>query len=267
MSRRDILIMGMAGVSAVAVAACGGSGESTVPSPQSTSPDIRPTAIATPEATTRTPEAAKYPAHNVVATVFYIGEEASDQNAGIDNISTEWESHAPTQFGGVDDPQARTADGLPRKVPKENPFYFALPASEFDDNGPIKGAREASPWAAEASRLPQDDSQSLFKGRWVEVNRVGSNEKTYGQWLDTGPGDDAEAVRDYGYVFGDGEQRPRNQYGLKAGIDLSPTMAAQLGFDIESGSAEVTWHFVDDEDVPDGPWNKYPAIDNKTHWE
>lgn len=211
-------------------------------------------------------EVTKYPKHKVVATVFYVGEPASGANAGIDNISTEWETDARDCFGGLDDPWKRTPDGLPHFAPKENPFYLALPASEVDDNGPIKGAREASPWASEAKNLPDDDSQSLFKGRWVEVSSVNGGRKVYGQWLDTGPGDNPEAVRDYNYVFGDGSQQPKNQYGLKAGIDLSPAMAFQLGFGIKEGSAEVVWRFVDQTDVPDGLWTKYPAITPATHW-
>jgi hypothetical protein len=244
-------------VSLFGMAACGGE---PTPEPGPTTPSVQPS---NPEKHT----ANRYPEHRVVATVFYIGEGASADNAGIDNISTEWESDARKTFGGVDDPNRRTADGLPKHPPKENPFYFALPASEFDDNGPIKGAREASPWAKEAKALPDDDSLSLFKGRWIAVHRAGSDKMVYGQWLDTGPGDDPSAVRDYKYVFGDSKQKPKNKFGLKAGLDLSPAMAHQLGFGIDEGSSDVVWQFVEEKDVPNGLWRKYKAIDKRTHWD
>ncbi len=127
--------------------------------------------------------------------------------------------------------------------------------------GSKPGAREKSPWANEA--VGEEDS--LFKGKWVKVSR---NQSTaYAQWLDTGPtGQDQEAT-DYDYVFGDSNVKPKNHFGLKAGIDLSPTAAYALGFGQNEGSAEVTWSFIDEKDVPDGVWKNYPAIDDKPHWD
>ncbi len=213
-------------------------------------------------------ETRKYPLHrDIVATIFWVGEGATAANFHIANTSTEWEDHAAVRFGGVDNPDKRLKNGLPVGFkPKENPFYVGLPASEYTPKGPIPGAREASYWASAAHELPSDDSQSLFKGRWVEV--TGHNhKKVYGQWLDTGPTDNADVAKDYPYVFGDSSVRPKNHAGLGAGIDLSPTMAYQLGFTNQgAGSAQVNWRFVEPKNVPKGMWTEFPAIDNKTHW-
>lgn len=202
----------------------------------------------------------RYRAHNVNATIFWVGEEASTDNAGIPNTSTEWDSNAGKRLGGVDDPRKRTAEGLPSTfTPKHNPFYIALPASEFDDHGVIAGARRASPWANEHA----SEDKSLFKGRWVKITR--GSKVVYAQWLDTGPSDNGEQVNDYKYVFG--VMRPKNTFGLRAGIDLSPATALKLDINLDVGQANVAWRFIDAKDVPKGIWTKYPAIDNATHWD
>lgn len=263
-TRRDMLRTTTLAGAGLALAACGNTPAHT---PQKTSKQERSL------------PAESYPRHAVMASVFYIGEKASSANHGIDNVSTEWETDARKQFGGTDNPTQRTTRGLP-EIPhlKENPFYLALPASEFGEKGVLPGARERSPWANQAAALPDDDSRSLFKGRWVQVTNPATGETAYGQWLDTGPGDDPDSVRDYGYTFGDSSAQPKNRFGLRAGIDLSPALASHLGIDPANGSAQVIWQFADTQDaewwnpaetlaVPAGPWRDFPAIDNRTHWE
>jgi hypothetical protein len=214
--------------------------------------------IATRREDTSMPE--KYPSHSVTATIFWVGEGADSSNANIDNISTEWDSHADKSFGGIDDPYKRSSKGLPKFKPKQNPYYIALPASEFDHNGLIKGAREHAPWYNGET----GQHASIFKGKWVKITR--NNNTVFAQWLDTGPGDDPTQTRDYSYVFGDSSATPRNKFGLKAGIDLSPTAAHDLGFSMKQGKANVTWRFVEENDVPPGPWLDYPKINNKVYW-
>jgi hypothetical protein len=45
---------------------------------------------------------------------------------------------------------------------------------------------------------------------------------------------------------------PRNDVDPAAGIDLSPAMASFLEID---GVGKVSWRFVDQSDVPYGPWS------------
>jgi hypothetical protein len=216
------------------------------------------------------PETVRFPEHTVTATVFSIGEEASADNAYITNTETAWDSHATDTFGGFDDPENRNPDGLPAGfTPKHNPYYFALPADEYDENGVItvdtpdgpRTSQELSPWADEQI----GDDESLFKGRWIEVRR--GDRTVFAQWVDCGPSDDPDGTRDYGYVFGPSDAVPANQFGLKAGLDLSPSASFLLGFGIEEGGEKVTWRFVGKNEVPDGPWTRFTPIDNKTHWD
>lgn len=215
--------------------------------------------------TTATKPTGGYPVHDgITATIFWIGEPADSSNDNISNVPTAWETNAKAQFGGADGPSSR--DGNPSDVPRnangivtsfrplENPYYFALPAAEYGDNGLIKDAREKSPWREQSV----GDDRSLFKGRWIRITSQGKT--VYAQWLDVGP----NVEDDYDYVFGDGKQKPKNTFGYKAGIDLSPATAFTLGF--KDDKRDVSWQFVDPQNVPDGPWKLYPAINNKTYW-
>ena len=258
LSRRDFLRLAALGTGSLALAGCS---ENLADTPEP------PTF--TPETTDDTPEvpasAENYALHeNITATVFWIGEAADASNDFISNVPTAWDSDAAQRFGGYDGatgPDTSVTD-VPRDengivtefIPKHNPFYFALPAGEFDENGRIPGARERSPWASQV--VPE--GESLFKGRWIMVTN--GQATIYAQWLDVGPNEE----QDYDYVFGDGTQSPENTFGLNAGLDLSPAAATGLGFN--DGGITVSWSFIDAKDVPNGPWKDYPPIDNKTYW-
>lgn len=184
----------------------------------------------------------------ITATCFWGGELPSEENQYISNEPFAWTGNQVKAFGGVDTPDNRDPLNPYHPAgftPLENPFYVALPAAEYDENGLIFMARESSHWWKES--VPE--GQSLFKNRWVEVRQ--GEISCYGQWEDVGPGND----RQYDYVFGNA--RTENEFGLQAGIDLSPAMAICLGADSEhtsSWSGTVSWRFVDQENVPDGPW-------------
>lgn len=211
----------------------------------------RPSVVASPEGA---PQTEKYIAHkDITATVYWIGEGATSDNADISNVPSAWSDYADKDFGGVDLPEGRTFE------PLHNTYYVALPASEFKGDGPRDGAYEAAPW--DHTSLQQ--GESLFKGRWVMIER--GDKRVYAQWQDVGPCADEqpECWTDYDYVFGD-KKEPINQFNQKAGIDVSPDVALALEID---GSDKVAWKFIDEVDVPDGPWKKYPAITNKTNWE
>ena len=208
----------------------------------------------TADSLTETLPAGKYPWHEeIIATVFWVGEEAGEENDFIDNIFSAWMTDWVSAFGGVDTPDERNPQNVFHPAgftPRENSFYLALPASEFDETGVILGAREASPWTEE----PISSEESLFKNRWVEVmvrTPDGKSVSCFGQWEDTGPGFDLQ----YEYVFGNAPVD--NDFGLGAGIDLSPALAICLGAEIPSSwSGEVSWRFADADEVSDGPWRQ-----------
>ncbi len=197
-----------------------------------------PSVTAQQQSTTIVP--AKYPPHqNITATVFWVGEGADSSNDFIHNRSSAWMSDWVTAYGGIDDPNNRCGYLPCDFTPNENSFYFALPFGDNTETG-RKSAKELQiiPWYDE--KIPEN--ASLLKNRWI---KVAHNDKTaYGQWEDVGP----FSENDGAYVFGSAQPTER-----RAGLDLSPAFADALGVD---GRAVVTWQFIDERDVPDGPWKK-----------
>ena len=189
-----------------------------------------------------TAEDPDYPLHrDVIATVFWVGEPASTDNDEIANDESYWDTDWEEHFGGFDDPDHRIADGSRPAAfrPKENPFYFALPYGELAEDDSVKPDVSRVPWY-DGQRIAR--SRSILKNRWIEV-RLGDR-SVYAQWQDVGPfGED-----DRDYVFGDAPPAE-----TRSGLDLSPAAAAALGLD---GRGRVSWRFVPDERVPDGPWTE-----------
>ena len=66
----------------------------------------------------------------------------------------------------------------------------------------------------------------------------------------------SQARDDWRYVF-NGE-RPRPNPNQNAGIDISPAVRDFLGM---KGNADVDWKFVEDYEVPMGPWARWARPD------
>jgi hypothetical protein len=177
---------------------------------------------------------------NVVTTVFWIGEQPTENNP-IPNDKSAWDQNWQANYGGYDDPNSR--DGyLPRGfVPRLNPFYVALPYNDIgEDFRHRTEAAEVIPWFWEKY---QGDGISVCKGRWLAIHHEGKI--CYAQWEDVGPFE----TDHFGYVFG--QEEPRQNRNQGAGLDVSPAVRDFL----EMGSGErVEWKFVEDYEVPAGPW-------------
>ena len=87
--------------------------------------------------------------------------------------------------------------------------------------------------------------ESACKNRWVKIIHTGR--AAYAQWEDVGPFQTSDAA----YVFGD--RPPLNRSNHAAGIDVSPAVRDYLGL---KGIDAVDWQFVEEADVPEGPWRK-----------
>jgi hypothetical protein len=171
-------------------------------------------------------------------TLFWVGEGADSSNNFISNVPSYWDEEWQTHFGGVDSPASRCGYRPCSFVPKENPFYVALPYGEIDpQTGELKPSARGIPWFGE---------EPLLKNRWVEV--LYAYKVCYGQLEDVGPNE----TDDYGYVFG-GKQIPQNTFGEHAGLDISPALWECLGL---RDNAPVAWRFVREESVPAGPWRE-----------
>ena len=191
----------------------------------------------------------KYLIHkNISTTFFWTGENGSSENKNIPNIASAWDDMWMLNYGGVDTPDARDEYHPTAFIPKENSFYFALPYNDFGNNGEKKvGITSYIPWATS----DDDNNKSICKNRWIKI--IKGNSIAYAQWEDVGPfGEDDED-----YVFGDTE--PKNSINNSAGLDVSPAVRDYLNLsDVDT----VDWQFVDEEDVPDGPWKNIVTNSN-----
>ena len=185
---------------------------------------------------------------NISTTTFWTGENGSSENGNIPNLASAWDDMWMLNYGGVDTPDARNGYYPADFIPNENPFYFALPYNDFDHNGDKKiDVTSYIPWA-----IPSDNkNESICKNRWIKIIKGSST--AYAQWEDVGPfGED-----DKDYVFGNAQ--PQNDINNNAGLDVSPAVRDYLSL---SDVDNVDWQFVDEEDVPDGPWKDIVTTTN-----
>ncbi|MCY2932502.1 MAG: hypothetical protein NTV86_24010 [Planctomycetota bacterium] len=183
----------------------------------------------------------EYAVHSqITATVFWVGESAGADRPDIANAKSAWDERWQEHFGGVDDPQHRVGSRPARFVPRENPFYFALPYNDFAGGVRKPAAATVVPWAGERV---WGAAEPMCKNRWIRISRAGRT--CYAQWEDVGP----FQTDDAGYVFG--LAAPRNRSNQQAGLDVSPAVRDWLSL---RGMDKVDWQFVEARDVPAGPW-------------
>ena len=181
---------------------------------------------------------------NIVTTVFWIGEQPSENNP-VPNRASSWDKNWTRNYGGFDDPNpARRSNYIPVKfTPRQNPFYCALPYSDKATNGHRPEAARVVPWFKEAYQGP---AVSTCKDRWVAIHK--GNRTVYAQWEDAGP----FRTDHWQYVFGN--ERPKPNLNKGAGLDVSPAVRDYLGLN----ETDVTdWKFVEFSDVPRGPWSTH----------
>jgi hypothetical protein len=133
-------------------------------------------------------------------------------------------------------------------IPRQNPFYCALPYNDVTHGQFKPEARLVIPWFKEAYTAP---GQSVCWHHWVAVRK--GNRTCYAQWEDCGP----FRTDHFQYVFGG--ERPKSNLNRGAGLDVSPAVRDYLGLQ----PTDVTdWQFVDVRDVPPGPWRSYGDNNN-----
>jgi len=186
---------------------------------------------------------------NIVTTVFWIGERPTANNP-VPNNKSSWDARWASNYGGYDnpDPSARR-NFIPKNfIPRQNPFYVALPYNDVTRGTTKPEARKAIPWFRQAFERP---GKSVCKGRWIAVRYHGR--VAYAQWEDCGP----FRTDHWQYVFGN--ERPLPNLNQGAGLDVSPAVRDYIGLNKKD---VCDWKFVDARDVPPGPWTKFG--DNNT---
>lgn len=180
---------------------------------------------------------------NIIATVFWVGEEPSEDRP-VSRATSAWDLNRELSFGGYDHPGMRNGHTPAGFVPLQNPFYIALPYNDLGEDGRHRPeASEVIPWFWRAYR---GDHVSVCKGRWLAIHRNGR--VCYAQWEDAGP----SGADHFEYVFG--TQRPGMNRNKGAGIEVSPAVRDFLA--LRSGET-VEWRFVEEYEVPPGPWKSW----------
>ena len=192
--------------------------------------------------------------YQIRATVFWVGERSTPGNP-TPNTASSWDPNWEENFGGYDHPFKRNAFLPAGFEPKLNPFYVALPYNDLVAGSSHRPeASSIIPWFWQIYRGP---GVSVCHNRWIAIHHNGRI--AYAQWKDVGP----FTVDDWPYVF-QGEQ-PRPNRNQNAGIDVSPAVRDFLKM---RGNAEVDWKFVEESEVPAGPWEKWihssNVLPNKT---
>lgn len=259
-----------------------------VPTPTTTDPVVTPAPVTTPPSTPAVGR--QYPLHtNIVATTFWVGElfnaSLADGSQVCSTYDSNWafswsginkgkvpasaEGCAGSIIGGCDGivsgdkclTEKRTAvnDYFPTSVPmpKENPFYLDLPYDDLNDPIAFKERCTVIPWANDPGYKGHctDGEFSYMKNRWVKMTGPNGN-VCYGQIQDAGPSH-GNLYHDKSYVFGSTNTQPVQGQFNNAGADVSPALNGCLGFKELDGSTDrISWSFVDDIDVPAGPWKK-----------
>jgi hypothetical protein len=181
---------------------------------------------------------------NVVTAVFWVGGPMETDMVSV-RTSSAWDSNWIQNYGGVDDPNPSTRRNyIPTAfIPRQNPFYCALPYNDVTHGQFKPEAPLVIPWFKHEYRGP---GQSVCRDRWIAIRK--GNRTCYAQWEDCGP----FLTDHFQYVFGNERPKPNVNHG--AGLDVSPAVRDYLGL----APTDVTdWQFVEVRDVPPGPWRSY----------
>jgi len=180
---------------------------------------------------------------NIVTTIFWVGERPSGNNP-VPNDKSSWDKYWSGSYGGYDNPDpAGRRNYIPVNfVPRQNPFYVALPYNDVEGGHTKPEAAQVIPWFKQSFVR---DGQTVLKSRWIAIRHNGR--VCYAQWEDAGP----FRTDHWQYVFGN--ERPLSNQNHDAGIDLSPAVRDFLNI---GGMDSVDWKFVEFSDVPTGPWTR-----------
>jgi len=186
---------------------------------------------------------------NIVTTVFWIGESAGGNNP-VPNFRSSWDLNWQSNYGGFDTPdKSDRRNYIPVSfIPRQNPFYCALPYNDVTHGQFKPEAPLVIPWFKQAY---YGQGQSVCWHRWIAIRK--GNRTCYAQWEDCGP----FRTDHFQYVFGNEKPKPNLNHG--AGLDVSPAVRDYLGLQ----PTDVTdWQFVNTQDVAPGPWRSYGDNNN-----
>src|SRR5881398_163873 len=115
---------------------------------------------------------------NIVTTVFWVGEQAGGNNP-VPNYKSAWDANWTSNYGGFDSPDASSRKNyIPASfVPRQNPFYCALPYNDVTHGQFKPEAPLVIPWFKQAYA---GQGQSVCWHRWIAIRK--GNRACYAQW-------------------------------------------------------------------------------------
>lgn len=192
-----------------------------------------------------------------MATTFWVGEVFDPEAADGSQVISAYEGWRYERSGGCDgviedgvcqtEPRSAENGFFPSSMtPKQTPFYLDLPFADVN-NVAAFALRGQTPLAQDPGYAGDLENRefSCKKNRWVQLQYKGNT--CSAQIQDAGPAEYDE----FDYVFGDGGTGPKGTKHNDA--ELNGTQAG------------VSWRFVDEVDVPDGPW-KTIVTDSGYDW-
>ena len=92
---------------------------------------------------------------NIVTTVFWVGEQAGGNNP-VPNVKSSWDANWSYNYGGFDNPEASARRNyIPVSfVPRQNPFYCALPYNDVTHGQFKPEAAMVIPWFRQSLHRP-----------------------------------------------------------------------------------------------------------------
>ena len=181
---------------------------------------------------------------NIVTTLFWVGEQPTENNP-VPNNKSSWDANWSASYGGYDTPDtSNRRNYIPVSfVPRQNPFYVALPYNDVTHGQFKPEAALVIPWFKQSF---VQQGQSVCRDRWLAIRK--GNRVCYAQWEDCGP----FRTDHFQYVFQNERPKPNLNHG--AGLDVSPAVRDYLSLQ----NTDVTdWQFVEVRDVAPGPWRSY----------
>ena len=182
---------------------------------------------------------------NIITTVFWIGELPTKNNP-TPNHASSWDPNWASNYGGYDNPDPAARNGFVPKgfIPRQNPFYIALPYNDVTRGTTKPEGKVMIPWFR---REFAQEGHSVCKSHWVAIAH--GTRIAYAQWEDCGP----FRTDHIGYVFGN--ERPLMNLNGGAGLDVSPAVRDYIG--MNATKDVCSWRFVEVAEVPPGPWRQY----------
>jgi len=106
---------------------------------------------------------------NIVTTVFWVGEQAGGNNP-VPNFRSSWDLNWQGNYGGFDNPEkSERRNYIPVSfVPRQNPFYCALPYNDVTHGQFKPEAPLVIPWFKQAY---MGQGQSVCWHHWIAIRK------------------------------------------------------------------------------------------------